>query len=64
MKTEPKLEGPPPPYGKFHIFFLTLPLPLSVSFFLQLRSALQVITSFVVNNLRKFVFRADNLSLM
>ena len=26
MDTEPKSEGTPPPYGKFHNFFLTLPL--------------------------------------
>ena len=27
METETNLEGPPPPFGKFPSFFLTLPLP-------------------------------------
>ena len=37
-------------------------VPLSI-YCLRLGSALQVIASLVVNNLRKFVFSADNLNL-
>ena len=53
-----------PEYLCSRILSLLLLIRLPLSIFFLLRRALQVIASFVVNNLRKFVFSADKLNLM